>query len=86
VNLHVRLVGSPTERLAFLFRDWFRSHPGAVPAYAAFKRCLDGISRDVNAYADVKDHVVDLVVGGRRGVGTNGRLASGPTARSLNRQ
>jgi GrpB-like predicted nucleotidyltransferase (UPF0157 family) len=30
VNLHVRLVGSPNERLALLFRDWLRSHPEAV--------------------------------------------------------
>ena len=40
VNLHVRLVGSPNERLALLFRDWFRAHPEAVPAYAEFKRVL----------------------------------------------
>ncbi|WP_411143788.1 GrpB family protein [Streptomyces sp. x-80] len=40
VNLHVRRVGSPNERLALLFRDWFRAHPEAVPAYARFKREL----------------------------------------------
>ena len=40
VNLHVRLAGSPNERLALLFRDWMRAHPEAVPPYAAFKRAL----------------------------------------------
>jgi GrpB-like predicted nucleotidyltransferase (UPF0157 family) len=32
VNLHVRLTGSPNERLALLFRDWLRAHPQAVAA------------------------------------------------------
>ncbi|MER5640192.1 GrpB family protein [Kitasatospora sp. NPDC002227] len=62
VNLHVRLVGSPNERLALLFRDWFRAHPEAVPAYARFKTVLAGTVDEVGVYADVKDPVVDLVV------------------------
>lgn len=62
VNLHVRTVGSPNERLALLFRDWFRAHPVAVPAYAAFKRALADVVPDAAAYADVKDPVVDLVI------------------------
>jgi GrpB-like predicted nucleotidyltransferase (UPF0157 family) len=62
VNLHVRLVGSPNERLALLFRDWFRAHPEAVPAYAAFKRTLAAELPDVGAYSDVKDPVVDLII------------------------
>lgn len=61
-NLHVRRAGSPNERLALLFRDWFRAHRSAVPAYAAFKRSLAGIAGDTATYADVKDPVVDLVV------------------------
>jgi GrpB-like predicted nucleotidyltransferase (UPF0157 family) len=62
VNLHVRRTGSPNERLALLFRDWFRSHPDAVPAYASFKVALAEICPDVDVYADIKDPVVDLVV------------------------
>ncbi|HEY5250010.1 MAG TPA: GrpB family protein [Acidimicrobiales bacterium] len=62
VNLHVRRAGSPNERLALLFRDWFRAHPDAVPAYAAFKRALAGTTPDTEVYADVKDPVVDLVM------------------------
>ena len=27
VNLHVRVSGSPNERLALLFRDWMCAHP-----------------------------------------------------------
>ncbi|MFG3363577.1 GrpB family protein [Streptomyces sp. NPDC048156] len=62
VNLHVRLDGSPNERLALLFRDWFRTHPEAVPAYAHFKYALASRVADTGTYADVKDPVVDLVV------------------------
>ncbi|MEV5599662.1 inositol monophosphatase family protein [Streptomyces sp. NPDC052496] len=61
VNLHVRRTGSPNERLALLFRDWFRAHPGAVPAYARFKRELAHRTADMGSYAEVKDPVVDLV-------------------------
>ena len=62
VNLHVRLAGFPNERLALLFRDWFRAHPQAVPAYAAFKRSLAAAVPDIATYTDVKDPVVDLVI------------------------
>jgi GrpB-like predicted nucleotidyltransferase (UPF0157 family) len=62
VNLHVRLVGSPNERFAILFRDWFRGHPEAVPAYGSFKRALAAISTDIGVYTEVKDPVVDLVL------------------------
>lgn len=62
INLHVRRLGSPNERLALLFRDWFRAHPEAVPAYARFKSVLAGTVRDIGTYADVKDPVVDLVI------------------------
>jgi GrpB-like predicted nucleotidyltransferase (UPF0157 family) len=62
VNLHVRLAGSANERLALLFRDWFRAHPAAVPAYAAFKRALADAAPDLEPYTTVKNPVVDLVV------------------------
>jgi GrpB-like predicted nucleotidyltransferase (UPF0157 family) len=63
VNLHVRVAGSPNERLALLFRDWLRTHPLAVAAYARFKAALaDAVNGDLEVYTDVKDPVVDLVV------------------------
>ena len=63
INLHCRLAGSPNERLALLFRDWFRAHALAVPAYARFKESLaSAVDDDVDVYTDVKDPVVDLVV------------------------
>jgi GrpB-like predicted nucleotidyltransferase (UPF0157 family) len=61
VNLHVRLVGSPNERLALLFRDWFRSHPSAVASYSEFKRRLSALTPDTGSYAETKDPVVDVV-------------------------
>jgi GrpB-like predicted nucleotidyltransferase (UPF0157 family) len=63
VNLHVRVAGSPNERLALLFRDWLRAHPLAVAAYARFKAALaDAVNGDLRVYTNVKDPVVDLVV------------------------
>lgn len=62
VNLHIRRVGSSNERLALLFRDWFRSHPEAVESYGAFKRSLSVLTLNVDSYSDVKDPVVDLVI------------------------
>jgi len=62
VNLHVRVAGSPNERLALLFRDWLRAHPDAVAAYGAFKTALaPAVGGDLEAYTEVKDPVVDLV-------------------------
>jgi len=61
INLHVRKVGSPNERFSLLFRDWFRAHPDAIPAYGAIKESIAMIARDTGTYADVKDPVVDLV-------------------------
>jgi GrpB-like predicted nucleotidyltransferase (UPF0157 family) len=62
VNLHLRRSGSPNERLALLFRDWFRAHPEAIAAYSAFKQALAALSPDTCTYSDVKDPVVDLVI------------------------
>jgi GrpB-like predicted nucleotidyltransferase (UPF0157 family) len=62
VNLHVRLAGSANERLALLFRDWFRAHPGAVAGYAKFKTKLSAAVPDIGPYTDIKDPVVDVVM------------------------
>lgn len=62
VNLHVRRRGSPNERLALLFRDWFRAHPDAIAGYAAFKVALSAAVPDVEVYSDIKDPVVDVVI------------------------
>lgn len=61
-NLHVRRRGAPNERLALLFRDWFRAHPESVPSYARFKLVLAEAVADYDTYTDVKDPVVDLIV------------------------
>jgi GrpB-like predicted nucleotidyltransferase (UPF0157 family) len=62
VNLHVRRTGSPNERFALLFRDWFRSHSDAIPAYSAFKFALADATPNVDVYTEVKDPIVDLVI------------------------
>ncbi|MET7399070.1 GrpB family protein [Dactylosporangium sp. NPDC005572] len=81
VNLHVRLAGSANERLALLFRDWFRAHPAAVPAYGAFKTALADAVDDSDIYTDVKDPVVDLIiVAAEEWAETTGWSPAGPTA------
>jgi GrpB-like predicted nucleotidyltransferase (UPF0157 family) len=62
VNLHVRAVGSPNERLALLFRDYLRARPLAVAAYSRFKQSLAAEVVNLEPYTDIKDPVVDLVV------------------------
>lgn len=62
IILHCRVAGSPNERLALLFRDWFRAHPRAIPAYAQFKQSLAEAVNDLDIYTDIKDPVVDLVI------------------------
>lgn len=62
VNLHVRALRSPNERLALLFRDWLRAHPDAVAAYGQFKLALAAEVPDLGAYTDIKDPVVDVVI------------------------
>jgi GrpB-like predicted nucleotidyltransferase (UPF0157 family) len=62
VNLHVRVVGAGNERLALLFRDWFRAHPEAVPGYSRFKRDLARETGDLGVYTEIKDSIVDMVV------------------------
>lgn len=62
VNLHVRRTGSPNERVALLFRDWFRAHPGAVAGYASFKTQLSAAVPGLDDYTDIKDPVVDVVI------------------------
>ncbi len=62
VNLHMRVVGSPNERLALLFRDWLRAHQDAVAGYGRFKLALAAAVDDLDIYTDIKDPVVDVVV------------------------
>ena len=62
VNLHVRIAGSPNERLALLFRDWLRAEPTAVAAYSEFKARLAAAIPDLGPYTDINDPVVDLVI------------------------
>jgi GrpB-like predicted nucleotidyltransferase (UPF0157 family) len=61
VNLHVRVVGSPNERLALLFCDYLRAHPLSVAAYSRFKEVLAAQVSDLEPYTDIKDPVVDVV-------------------------
>lgn len=57
MNLGIRRVGAPNERLALLLREWFRAQPQAVPAYAAFKGSLAVLVDHGGADAEAKDLV-----------------------------
>lgn len=62
VHVHVRVVGSPNERYALLFRDFMRAHPDARDAWAIFKTELARIADDVEDYVEVKDPATDVVM------------------------
>lgn len=46
VNLHVRVAGSPGWEYALAFRDWLRTNPDMLAAYAAEKERCAAIHRD----------------------------------------
>jgi len=84
VNLHARVLGSPNERLALLFRDWLRARPDAVAAYGRFKLALAREVPGLGAYTDIKDPVVDLVVAAAsRWASDTGWQPHGRTGRDL---
>ena len=62
VHVHVRVLGSPNERFALLFRDFMRAHPEARDAWAIFKRELARIAESVQDYVEVKDPATDVVM------------------------
>jgi GrpB-like predicted nucleotidyltransferase (UPF0157 family) len=62
VHVHVRVLGSPNERFALLFRDFMREEPDARDAWAIFKRELAGIAESVQDYVEVKDPATDVVM------------------------
>ena len=62
VNVHIRVMGQPNQRYPLLFRDYLRTHPLSVEAYATFKRDLAGLlPNDLRRYAETKDAVCDLI-------------------------
>jgi GrpB-like predicted nucleotidyltransferase (UPF0157 family) len=55
-QVHVCSVGSESERLHLLFRDYLRAHPAEADAYAVAKRAAAARHReDRIAYTDAKD-------------------------------
>ncbi|MEA2574312.1 MAG: hypothetical protein QOH93_1610 [Chloroflexia bacterium] len=65
MNLHVRRAGSANGRYALLFRDYLRTHPLAVMAYAQAKVALAQHGpTDWDLYYDVKDPVCDIIMAG----------------------
>ncbi len=65
VNVHLRVGGRWNHRYALLCRDFLRAQPGAAAAYAEVKRQLARhLPDDGEAYDDVKDPVVDILMAG----------------------
>jgi GrpB-like predicted nucleotidyltransferase (UPF0157 family) len=66
-NVHIRAAGRLNQRYALLFRDYLCAHPQAVAAYEEVKRSLSRIvGGDVEAYYDVKDPIIDIILAGAR--------------------
>jgi dephospho-CoA kinase len=53
--VHVRRVGSPGHEVALLFRDWLRTHPQEVGAYADLKRELAATRSTTTDYTAAKE-------------------------------
>ena len=65
-HLHVRRVGSPGHEVALLFRDWLRTHPQEVGAYADLKRELAATRSTTTGYTAAKEPWLDWALGRAR--------------------
>jgi len=54
VNIHVRVMGSPTARLALLFRDYLRSSLEHTRIWSAFKLAAAAATSALAAYGGIK--------------------------------
>lgn len=62
-NIHIRAAGRPNQRYPLLFRDYLRTHPVAMEAYAEIKRQLARYHPDnLEFYYDIKDPVCDVII------------------------
>jgi putative glutamine amidotransferase len=62
VNIHVCEAGSPWERRHIAFRDWLRTHPQDLDAYAAIKRELAAThGRDRASYTEGKTDFIERI-------------------------
>ncbi|WP_158591605.1 GrpB family protein [Deinococcus cavernae] len=53
-NIHMRLAGAETTRLARLFRDYLRIHSDKVQLWPAFKLKVTAAAPDLSAYGQIK--------------------------------
>lgn len=53
-NIHMRLAGAETTRLARLFRDYLHIHPDKVQLWSAFKLKVTAAAPDLSAYGQIK--------------------------------
>lgn len=62
-HVHIRASALPNRRYPLLFRDYLRGNRAGAEAYAQIKRALAAQHpHDVDAYYDVKDPVMDLII------------------------
>lgn len=61
-NVHVRPVTAPTTRYALLFRDYLRGDAAARDTWAAFKRSVLAVTRDLGEYGRIKSAAMPLLM------------------------
>jgi GrpB-like predicted nucleotidyltransferase (UPF0157 family) len=61
-NVHVRVIGSPNERYALLFRDFLRSSESARAAWGHLKEALSSVTTNWSEYGSVKDPATDVLM------------------------
>lgn len=64
-NIHIRVEGAFNQRYAVLFRDYLQAHSLAGDAYGELKKTLSRLfPDDVDAYYDIKDPAIDMLMAG----------------------
>jgi GrpB-like predicted nucleotidyltransferase (UPF0157 family) len=61
-NVHVRVLGSPNERYALLFRDFLRANDAARSNWGEFKVRLAAAVPDLTTYGQAKDPATDVLM------------------------
>ena len=76
----MRAAGRANQRYALLFRDCLRSHPDVAWAYGELKRRLAlCVGDDRHLYAETKDPVCDIIIGGAEEWARTTRWTPGPS-------
>ncbi|HEY0693303.1 MAG TPA: GrpB family protein [Kribbella sp.] len=61
-NVHVRVINSPTARIALLFRDYLSCHPAQTQAWSSLKAAIAALAPDLATYGSIKSPAWQLLM------------------------